>query len=244
MMSTINGTPPQPYFAPSLSTDEGTQSERAGRSKRGIAESSKRWPDGVVTVAIDIDDIWSRAVVTSAIREWEKHTPALKFNIVPGKQGDIRISGDENIKGDWSVHGTDAKRVPKDQPTLHLDRQDNLTVAHNIALHEFGHALGLRHEHQHPDRTIKFDEKSLYESFRNAGVADDDIESQIVRQWPAKNRLVTDYDEHSIMHYEFGAGTTEDKKEYPPKAELSEGDKKIIRQLYTPKKFKQADTSR
>lgn len=242
-MSTINSTPPQPYFAPSLSTDEGTQSERAGRSKRGIAESSKRWPDGVVTVAIDIDDIWSRAVVISAIREWEKHTPALKFNIVLGNQGDIRISGDENIKGDWSTIGTDAKLVPDGKPTLHLDNQDNLTLAHNIALHEFGHALGLLHEHQHPNRTIKFDEQNVYESYGNAGVTDEDIENQIVRQWPAKNRLATDYDERSIMHYEFHANTTEDKKKYPPATELSEGDKKIIRQLYTPKQIKPADTS-
>lgn len=244
MMSTINSTPSQPYFAPPLSADEGTQSERAERSKRGIAESSKRWPDGVVTVAIDIDDPWNRAVVISAIKEWEKHTPALKFKIVLGKQGDIRISGDATIKGDWSAIGTDAQRVPKNEPTMHLDRQDDLTLAHNTALHEFGHALGLKHEHQHPDRTIKFDKKGLFESFRNAGVEDEDIESQIVQQWPAKDRLATAYDEHSIMHYAFGADTTEDKKKYPEPTQLSEGDKQIIRLLYTPKKLKQPDTSR
>lgn len=48
-------------------------------------------------------------------------------------------------QGSWSYLGTDATRVPKESFTMNLGFVDRPTV-----LHEFGHSLGLIHEHQSP----------------------------------------------------------------------------------------------
>ena len=48
-------------------------------------------------------------------------------------------------QGSWSYLGTDATRVPKESFTMNLGFVDRSTV-----LHEFGHSLGLIHEHQSP----------------------------------------------------------------------------------------------
>ena len=47
--------------------------------------------------------------------------------------------------GSWSRIGTDATKVPLMSCTMNLGFVDRATV-----LHEFGHALGLIHEHQSP----------------------------------------------------------------------------------------------
>jgi len=47
--------------------------------------------------------------------------------------------------GSWSYIGTDATKLPLESFTMNLGSVDRPTV-----LHEFGHALGLIHEHQSP----------------------------------------------------------------------------------------------
>ena len=47
--------------------------------------------------------------------------------------------------GSWSYIGTDALHIPKESKTMNLGFIDRSTV-----MHEFGHALGLIHEHQSP----------------------------------------------------------------------------------------------
>lgn len=47
--------------------------------------------------------------------------------------------------GSWSYIGTDALHLPKESASMNLGFVDAATV-----MHEFGHALGLIHEHQSP----------------------------------------------------------------------------------------------
>ena len=71
--------------------------------------------------------------------------------------------------------------------------------------HEFGHALGLQHEHQHPDGPDQYDEGKLREYLiRYNRVSEDDVDDQIFYQWKAvKSGEVKegDYDKDSVMHY-------------------------------------------
>lgn len=87
-------------------------------------------------------------------------------------------------------------------------------------LHEFGHLLGLKHEHQHPD-TPSYITEELLSSSSQVG------EWQLVPFKPSKLKrlLVTYYDSQSIMHYIssiYGAGGYE----------LSNGDKEILEKIY------------
>ncbi|OAE14050.1 peptidase M12A astacin [Pseudomonas simiae] len=202
------------------------------RDKRGLADTSKRWPDGVVTVALDLKDKKSTALVLDAIREWAHNTPALQFRVVSGREGDIRISDDEGYKGNWSKIGTDAQTVPTSEPTMHLERNDDSTVFRASALHEFGHALGLLHEHQNPEHDINWDEDAVYDAYASDLFPEELVYSQILELPAGGHLLVTAYDSESIMHYEYPDYVTRDGKGVGANKRVSEGDKAIARKLY------------
>ena len=108
---------------------------------------------------------------------------------------DIRIGFDSN-DGAWSYIGTDSSSKWK---TMNLGFIDQGTV-----LHEFGHALGLIHEHQSPasggfdwdrDEVIK----SLSGPPNNWDLAT--IEHNMFGKYNSSQLLMTEYDSRSIMHY-------------------------------------------
>ena len=62
----------------------------------------------------------------------------------------LRITFDSGA-GNWSFLGTLAQNVPPAQATMNLgwvlDSPDPQPFEKGLILHEFGHALGLTHEH-------------------------------------------------------------------------------------------------
>jgi len=222
-----------PAYQPSPNNDI-TPPEPAGRTKRGIADSDKRWPDGVITVALDLRDEKSKALVVDAIREWAHHTPALRFNIVDGKTGDIRISDDEGLKGNWSAIGTQARHIDEDQPTMHLDRTDDSKKFRSTALHEFGHALGLLHEHQHPQNTLDWDRPQVYDYYTSDAFSEAMVREHILEPDNRPGLQITPYDPQSVMHYEIPAELRRNGQGTPKNTTLSAGDQQAIRRLYPP----------
>lgn len=105
-------------------------------------------------------------------------------------------------------------------------------------LHEFGHALGLQHEHQNPAGGIKWN--------REAVVADlsrppnnwqiTTIENNIFRGLSRTRTQFTQYDASSIMHYSFPAEWTQNNIAIPENYTLSETDKSFIASNYPRKK--------
>lgn len=82
--------------------------------------------------------------VKTIVNERYKLFLNLNFNFIEDlSNSDIRISFQPT--GAWSNIGTDCKHIPKNQATMNFGWLDVATV-----LHEFGHALGMIHEHQNP----------------------------------------------------------------------------------------------
>ncbi len=101
--------------------------------------------------------------------------------------------------------GTTAEKVPKgnkeDNATMHLDLNGGDELKEHLVMHEFGHALGLGHEHQQKvfGNIIKkcFDENVVKKYFK----MNDDLYTRDVAGYPVDHKTHSEYDPDSIMHY-------------------------------------------
>lgn len=131
--------------------------------------------------------------------EWTKYC-AIQFHKINTPIGsDIRVNF--NQKGSWSYIGTDATQIPIESFTMNLGFVDKATV-----LHEFGHALGLIHEHQSPFRGgYKWDKEAVIRALSGPPNYWDieRIENNIFKRYKKRKLRGTKYDTKSIMHYRY-----------------------------------------
>ncbi|MGF7213461.1 hypothetical protein GGE65_008104 [Skermanella aerolata] len=142
---------------------ESPQKFRRGDDK-GELLKSKLWPVGSELKVRFIDGSSSlHEKVVVAANEWTKYANIHFKFYSTSNDAEVRISFNE--QGSWAHIGTDALAVPKDQPTVNFGFLNSSTepdVFTETVLHEFGHVLGLYHEHLNPNRTIEFDMEALY----------------------------------------------------------------------------------
>ena len=209
-----------------------------------VLETPKLWTNAsTVTVAFNggSDDL--RGKIESAAHEWTNYANlTLEFRNDDGAfrtwsrqdtefSADIRISF--NYAGYWSMVGTDSVELMKPSHasmnfsgfTTNLPSSWRKTV-----LHEFGHALGLHHEHQNPaghcDQEFRWEDdpgyvrtRDMYGQFtrdaqqRRPGLYtrlggppnnwDRETVDHNLRQLPYDGKLISDPDRKSIMFYQF-----------------------------------------
>ncbi|KAK8123190.1 hypothetical protein PG984_011860 [Apiospora sp. TS-2023a] len=95
-------------------------------------------------------------------------------------------------------------------------------------LHEFGHALGLQHQHQHPDCRLKWNRSELK---RRHGCDDSVLQTDIYDKFPCP--FSTAYDPDSVMHYQVAVGDAHGLTEpINPEIRFSPGDELRIRLMY------------
>ena len=120
---------------------------------RAISPIGKTWMNGST---LRVRFIGGTAAEQNTAREqagWWSQVANLKFDFNNAPNAEIRIKFDPN-DGAWSYVGTDSRSIPVNEPTMNLGFLDGGTAAH-----EFGHAIGLAHEHQNPAGGIQWNEE-------------------------------------------------------------------------------------
>ncbi|NII58549.1 M12 family metallopeptidase [Sphingomonas aerolata] len=160
-----------------------------------------------------------RRRIAEAARGWEFPTSSLRFDFgidfklrscdknVPS---DIRISS--NGRGTWSLIGREADLTrSSDNPTMNFGSSaawDTMLKPQfrRIVQHEFGHAIGLYHEHQNPNgaclQELRWDRiKSTF-----TDLSEDYLRANFIALIsPAAQPFATKFDEASIMMYDLPA---------------------------------------
>jgi serralysin len=171
-------------------------------------------------------------IVRAAIAEWSSH---VNLTIIESASPDAELRISFAKEGSWSVIGTDALGIPKDEPTINygtLREMSDRDAALHAALHEFGHALGLQHEYLNPAAGNIFNASAVYDYFaKTFGFSRADIDRQVFNKVPYPG--TRPYDPESVMNY-FLPASLFARPEYQtrPGTHLSESDKRYIAALY------------
>ncbi|VAW37819.1 hypothetical protein MNBD_GAMMA01-1630 [hydrothermal vent metagenome] len=164
-----------------------------------VYEDTKIWNQKAITLYFLDGTAQQKSEVKRFAKLWQRYT-GIKFNYTNTKPGifnfekyyKITFMGDSNVSTRGAVNGT----------IRFGNLADNIIFRKTTILHEFGHMLGLGHEHQRVDRPVSLDSKELI----TACIAN----QQQPRQWCKKNLnnknnsevfIESEYDSKSIMHY-------------------------------------------
>ncbi|MEF7616912.1 M12 family metallopeptidase [Aquincola sp. MAHUQ-54] len=135
---------------------------------------------------------------------WWQAVANLRFQFDNAPDAEIRISFDAS-DGAWSTIGTDARSVPLNQATMNLGFLDGGTAAH-----EFGHAIGLGHEHANPDGGIQWNEPAVIAALAGPPNFWDEatVRHNVFKKYSVDQINGTEFDPASIMLYAFPAEWT------------------------------------
>lgn len=185
---------------------------------KSVIRLPDRWPVGsAVRVCFHGGSPELRQRILASAGAWFQHVnlrlagggPA-GVDCKPGSQFEIRIGFSE--PGTWSYIGTqslDGKLVDRNLSSMNLEEFDTKPPAEprftGIVLHEFGHALGLEHEHQSPEIkcAAEYNWPLVYDHYRILyGWSKDQVDRNVrpilanrsTHQW-------TSFDPKSIMVY-------------------------------------------
>ena len=210
-----------------------------GAQDRAALQKAGMWTPGeTITVKFLNGDPAVQARVQQYAYDWTAPGRAgLALDFAGGDDTtDVRISFQE--EGSWSALGRSCRYVTdQSEPTMNygwLDANSTTEEIQRVVRHEFGHAMGLIHEHQNPAGGIKWNRQVVIDSLsgppNNWSV--EQIEFNVLK--PAENdeHNYTDLDPQSIMLYAFPPEWTEDGFAGGSNIDLSAIDVSFIHEQY------------
>jgi serralysin len=177
--------------------------------------------------------------VRTIANEWTKFAN-LRFQFVSNAPSDIRIAFFQDTRDDssWSRLGTECRSIAEPRPTMNFGRLTDAPTDHErrTVLHEFGHAIGLIHEHQNPtaDRPIAWNKAAVIADCSKPpnSWTYQQIEDNIFKPYNPRDVLGTDRDPLSIMLYPIPKSWTTDGFSREMNRELSAEDKRLVQYIY------------
>jgi len=171
---------------------------------RAVIFFRKLWINGSTLRVRFLEGTPSQQAVAKQQAGWWTEHANMKFDFNNAADAEIRIAFDPS-DGAWSYLGTDCRDIPFDQPTMNLGFLDGGTAAH-----EFGHALGLGHEHQNTAGGIEWNEEV---GIRDLGGSANfwspaQVRHNVLEKYSVDQIRGTQFDSDSIMLYFFPASWT------------------------------------
>jgi serralysin len=216
----------------------------AGYKARGAMLNASFWGQGIkLRVGFLNGSDALRKRVRDLANLWISETGAnIAFEFwtaaeVDPADAEIRVDFTQD-RTSWSHIGKYAGDVPADEPTLHLGWMTEALdepAARAVVLHEFGHALGLIHEHLSPVHAIPWNKKRVRADLKAHGWSDADVEANMFALYSPGQIFATDLDPLSIMMYPIPPEWTNGAFIAPWNTSLTLKDRQLIRQTYGPR---------
>lgn len=175
--------------------------------------------------------------VMTAAAAWTEHAN-LEFQVVADGPAEIRVTFEG--RGNWSALGTDAlvpELYPVDGPTMCLSEipvASSSTRVDRLARHEFGHAIGLVHEHSSPAAGIRWDKPAVYAALAvppNSWTPEM-VDFNVFKTYDVTTTNFTSFDPKSIMLYAYPPEWTLDRTTFPENYQLSAMDRDFVATIY------------
>ncbi len=226
---------PQNASAGQISVARRPGLDPAAIERFGALLTGKRWRNGRRLLIRHLDgDAAIHAKVERYAKVWEQFAN-LKLDFGEYHESQIRISYRLDDQS-WSYVGTDALSVSQDEHTMHfgwLKPETEDSEVERVVVHEFGHALGLIHEHQHPEHKINWDKEAVYDYYCNTlKWTRAQVDHNLFAAQAARETQFSQYDAASIMHYPVPPQFTLDRKAVGWNKKPSEADKTFIAKIY------------
>lgn len=207
-------------------------------AERAAVLREAQWQPGTaisVTFLSGSEDLKAR--IRAVAEEWVAENMAnLSFRWVDDSKADIRIAFNEG-DGSWSYLGTVCRQIEAPRPTMNYGWLSDTSTdeeLRRVVLHEFGHALGMIHEHQNPEGGIRWNEAAVINDL--SGPPNnwdlDTIRVNVLNKYNHDAVTATEVDADSIMMYPIPASWTDGTFSADLNGELSLRDKKLIREVY------------
>jgi hypothetical protein len=211
---------------------------------QGVYYSDLKWNKKVISVSFHNGTSYLQQKVKQYAKIWSDHS-GIEFEFVNNFDADIRVGFYQN-KGSWSLIGRQSNDFSVDANTgksvsgkngisMNFGWFDNSTPEEEFKrtiTHEFGHALGLLHEHMHPNSGIKWNYSRVYAHYlQTQNWSKEQVDRNVFQKYSVSQTNGI-YDASSIMHYPIPKDFTIDGYEVGLNTNLSNGDKNVVSKLY------------
>ncbi len=202
-----------------------------------VVERRYQWPNGAELHIGFLDGSReAREAVAELAARWTEHANLTwKFHLGDApRRADILIQFDSD--GCTSALGTSSRYSAEvgdaSMNLCHMDQRIGSDRFRRVVLHEFGHALGLHHEHQNPRVQHEWNKEAVYAYYGQQGWTRSYVDLWVFRRISPEVADTSEYDPDSVMHYAFPPEFTINGVGFGGKNELSAIDASFIAETY------------